>query len=532
MTWARRSWRWLTDHAASRWASVVVTLAALVVHTAQSVVWPVVEGRDYVTYMRVYAEMWRWESVIPWELLWRLPVAPAVLGPPLDIAGPAGARVFIALLFAATVLVWYRIGLRFGAAPAVLLAASLLLYPAFGALFHRYSSDAVTGVVFALFALALARAWERPSAWRFVVLGLSIVVLALTRPANQVLVLFFLVPLLLRAPLRVRVGWAAACIAAMLIPLGAWAAANSARYDDLALSRGGGAWLPFYRVYLTERIVDPSNGSASRELAAAVRRDLLVREPYRSYGITLDDVFRHPTTRYHEDLVSLSDRVWGWDSNYSVLRRAALEAISRHPGAFAEGLARSLLEQLTQWFPLLPPAVEPPEPAVKTIEVEGKTLPRPSEGGTIPAASVSYWLGRPDGAFDEEWTSPVDHHIVSTRPELLAQLDRMGRRVEDLRLPPAGDGSITGARWLNRASRLYPRSLLWLAVGIVGVCIRRPRRSGLAIAIAGAAMLVVVATLLAVPPVDEFVIPLFPAFALLGLVGLTGGRSDGRATAA
>ena len=43
--------------------------------------WPVAEGRDYVTYMRVYAEMWHWESVIPWELMWRMPVGAGVAGP-------------------------------------------------------------------------------------------------------------------------------------------------------------------------------------------------------------------------------------------------------------------------------------------------------------------------------------------------------------------------------------------------------------------------------------------------------------------
>ncbi len=525
----RLLWRWLLEHVGSTSGAVAAFCAALAVHAAESLVWPVAEGRDYVTYMRVYAEMWHWESVIPWELMWRMPLAPALLGPPLDVGGPTLARIAIAVAFAATIVVWLRVGLRFGPATALLLPAALLAYPAFGVLFHRYSSDAVTGLVFAGFALALARAYERPSPGRFVVLGAAIVAMALTRPANQVLLVFVLFPLVLRVPAGTRLRWAGLCAAVALVPLAAWAGLNGARHDDLALSRGGGAWLPFYRAYLTDDLIDPGNGSASKELADAVARDLLVREPYRSYGIDLETFFSAPTTRYHEDLVSLSDRVWGWDDRYSVLRRAALEGIRKRPGAFARGLASSFWTQLTQTFVFLPPAAVRHDTSGETVVVDGKPLPQPSEGGTIPSASVSYWLGRPDNAFDEVWTSPTEHHVVSTSPDLLDDLERMQRRVAELALPPSGDGSAWAARWLNRASRLYPPVLAWLVVGLVGLAVRRPRSSGLVLSIVLAASLILVATVLSVPPAPEFLMPLFPAFVLLGLVGLVGERPATRA---
>ena len=523
MTHARRAWGWLTARVGTMWGAVAVFCAALVVHAVESIVWPVLEGRDYVTYMRVYAEMWHWHSVIPWELMWRLPVAPALLGPPLDLGGPTLARVAIAVAFAVTVVLWLRVGLRFGPATALLLPSALLAYPAFGVLFHRYSSDAVTGLVFALFALAFARAYERPATGRFALLGVAVAVLALTRPANQVLVLFILFPLLLRSPLRSRARWAGVCALVALVPLVAWAGLNDARHDDLALSRGGGAWLPFYRVYLTDGLIDPGNGKASRKLADAVERDLLTREPYRSYGVDLETFFSEPTTRYHEDLVSLSDRVWGWDSRYDVLRRAALEGIRRHPGP-RPGVAELALQRAHADVRAGTAGRQPAETADETVDVRGQELPKPSEGGTIPAASVSYWLGRPDNAFDEVWTSPVDHHIVSTRPELLRDLHRMESRVEGLRLPPSGDGSASAARWLNRASRVYPHALVWLLVGLLGMLVRRPRDALLAISLAGAALLIILATIVSVPPVPEIQLSLFPAFALLGVVGLFGDR--------
>ena len=121
MTRTRRAWGWLTAHVGTGGAPWPSFCAALVVHAVESIVWPVLEGRDYVTYMRVYAEMWHWHSVIPWELMWRLPVAPALLGPPLDLGGPTLARLAIAVAFAVTVVIWLRVGLRFGPATALLL---------------------------------------------------------------------------------------------------------------------------------------------------------------------------------------------------------------------------------------------------------------------------------------------------------------------------------------------------------------------------------------------------------------------------
>jgi Dolichyl-phosphate-mannose-protein mannosyltransferase len=521
---AARLWRGIRPHVDTRKGSAVVALAALVSHTVETLVWPVVEGRDYVTYIRVYAEMWHWDSVIPWEMLWRMPVAPALLGIPLDLAGPWGARIAITVAYVLVVVAWFRIGMRFGPAVAAGVAAVLVVVPSFGLLFHRYSSDVVTAAIFSLLAIALVRAWERPGTRRFVVLGGAIAVMALTRPAHQVLVVLIVVPLVLAGTWRDKVRWIVACGVVALVPLGCWMLMNGARYDDRSLSRGGGAWLPFYRSYLTDRIIDPSNGPASHELANLVETKLLVREPYVSYGIDVKRFFAEPTTRYHEDLVGLSDRELGWNDRYALLRRAANEGIRRHPTTFASGLVKSFVRQLFDPFQLVPPGgrvEEDPGP----IAVNGSSLPRPSEGGSIPAASFSYWLSRPDNAFDEEWTSPTAHHVVSRRPELLAQLTALENRVGGLRLEPSHGGSPRIALWLNRSSRLLPPALLWILVGCSSLAIRRPQRSGLTLTLAGAALLVLGATLVSVPPVPEFAVPFYPAFVLFGLVGLLGVRS-------
>jgi hypothetical protein len=378
--------------------------------------------------------------------------------------------------------------------------------------------------MFALLALALTRAYGRPSTGRWVLVGVAVAATALTRPANQALVLIAVAPLVFPGPWRSRLTATAVCAVAACLPLVAWTFSNDVRYDDRALSRGGGAWLPFYRAYLTDGLIDPDNGPASRRLATLVARELVTREPYRSYGIGVDDVFGDPQTRYHEDLVSLSDRFLGWDTDYATLRDAAIEGIRRNPSAFAAGLARSFVSQLTEPLTLAPPANAPTPTPDAVVVVNGKVLPRPSEGQPIPAASRSYWLSRPDNGFDEVWTSPTEHHVVATRPELLRDLRRMERRVAGLRLPPGWSGWGDGARALNRVSEVYPSALVWLVVGLAAVLIRRPAGSSLALVLAAAALVIEAATLLSVPPVAEFGVPLFPAFVLLAACGLLGRR--------
>src|SRR5439155_3389067 len=127
--------------------------------------------------------------------------------------------------------------------------------------------------------------------------------------------------LLVPGALRQRARWAGAFLIAAILPLAAWAVLNGARFGDYTLARGGNAVIPFYRAYITDKIVSPNNGPASRKLAAAVREHLVTRNPYKAYGVTVGEVFRSGSFRIHEDFYLLSDHVFGWDSNYSVLRK-------------------------------------------------------------------------------------------------------------------------------------------------------------------------------------------------------------------
>ena len=123
---------------------------------------------------------------------------------------------------------------------------------------------------------------------------------------------------------------------------------NGVRFDTWALARGGNAIIPFYRAFITDHIVGPENGEASRRLAAAMQQHLLTRDPYRSYDVTLDELFASGSFRVHEDLYILSDQVFGWDSDYRVLRDAGVEGVRAHPGTYASGVLGTVWNELAK----------------------------------------------------------------------------------------------------------------------------------------------------------------------------------------
>ena len=505
-------------------------MAALAVYAVVSIALPLEAGRDLGRYLQAYAQLFEEHAIYPHVMLTRGPLAPLVAGAMLD-AGTAAVEVLSAALYAASVLTWWLVARRFGAVAGLLAAVALLCYPGYVLLFHRLSSDMLFAAAFALVALLVARATERPSAGRAAALGLGVATLILVRPVAQVLLVLALVPLLTAPAWRGRVAGASAFLVAALLPLLAWAGHNHARLDDFTVVRGGGASLPLFRAFVVDRIVEPENGSASRELAGAVQRDLLPNEPYRSYDVGLEEFFASGSFRMHEDLVALADRTWGWDDDYRQLGRVGREAVLAHPWSYARGVAADLRD-LVVW-PLYVGAGSD-DVAPGPTSVGGATpdpapapdLPVPSEGEPVPASRMPAYLSTPDQRISVVWTSPTDHSITFRDPADGARAAEIDRRVGELvgALPDRGARAELVDR-LNSASRWYPRPVLWLLLGLVTVILRRPRGAGTAFVLAGAALLVLLGTALAVYAVPDYAVPVVPAFIVLAAAGVLGRRS-------
>ena len=58
-----------------------------------------------------------------------------------------------------------------------------------------------------------------------------------------------------------------------------------------------------------------------------------------------------------EDVASLTDRAFGWDSDYAILRDAGVEAVRQHPRTYATGVARTVWRLLRTPAYVTPPSV-------------------------------------------------------------------------------------------------------------------------------------------------------------------------------
>lgn len=532
-----RALGWLEALASRPLGALLLFVVALADYAVQAIAWPLAGGRDLDEYLLAYVQMFDRHVLLPWALEFRTPLTPLVTGASLDVAGGSLVEPIAALLFALAVVAWAAAARYFGPRVALTVAIALLLYPGFGLMFHELASELVLGAAFAVWALLLTRAAFAPSVARFVLVGLGVAMLAFVRPGNAVLVVFALFPLLLSAPFRIRAGWAAALAASALLPLAGWAVVNGARFGDYTLARGGNAIIPFYRAFITDHIISPDNGDASRKLARAMQRHLLTREPYRSYDVTLDELFHRGSFRVHEDLYLLSDQVFGWKSAYSVQRDAGLEGVRAHPGTYTGGVARTLWNELAakSYFrdqsrgapPHGGASATPRQGSTTagTIVVRGVSLPRPTENQPIPGGQVA-WISRPDQSIRQVWTSPTRWHFAFARPGEKTRFDEIVRRQNALfdNLPHRTGNTALGLR-LNQLSRWFPRPIVWIVLGIIGIALRRPRLWPTLVALATAAFLVVLLNALGLFTDLHFSLPVAPAFVLLGLGGLLGERS-------
>jgi Glycosyltransferase family 87 len=495
----------------------IVFLVALGVWWLQALVIPLDGGRDLGTYLGAYIQLFQANPIDLGYVLGRTPGATLIVGGLLQFAGGALAEPVVSLLYAGSIVAWFVAARTFGVRVALLTAVMLLLYPGYGILFHELSSDSVFAAAFAGWSLLVIRVRRSPSARGWALVGAGVGALILVRPGNQVLLLLVVLPLLSRVGARVRVTWAAAFVIPALVLIGGWAVHNGIRYDNYTIARGGNATVPFFRAFVTDKIVRPDNGPQSRELARAVQRDLLPKEPYRSYGITLDDFFTKASPRMQVDLLALSDRLKGWHSNYSWLRDVGVEAVRTHPLRYTRGVLGSVsgMLRLGLYRDISPPttAAAAPNSGAGTAVAGG--LPTPTEGEPIPAAHEG-GVTTPDNSIYTVWTSPTEHHLVFVHPGAEQRYNALHARMDELAANlPHRAGNRTLALRLNQASRWFPPPIVWLVLGIATLAFRRLRGSAALWIPTLSGLLVILLAALGLPAETHYSVPVAPAFVVL-----------------
>ena len=281
-------------------------------------------------------------------MLFRTPVTPLFAGISLDALDGRPAEPLMALLYAGSIVYWAATARYFGAFVAIAVSAVLLAYQGYALMFHELSSEPVFAAAFAGWALLVAQGSVAPSVGRFAGVGRGIASWRSFAQVTRCCSRSWPSPSSCPEPGGSAPRWSAAIALAGVLPLVGWSVHNGVRFDSWGLARGGNAVIPFYRAFITDHIIGPENGEASRRLAAAMQSDLLTREPYRSYGVTLDELFSKGSFRVHEDLYLLSDQVFGWDDDYAVLRRAGIEGVRAHPGTYASGVLRTVWDELAR----------------------------------------------------------------------------------------------------------------------------------------------------------------------------------------
>jgi len=383
---------------------------------------------------------------------------------------------------------------------------------------------------FALLALALARAWTSPTARAFAIAGLVAGLCVLTRPSGIVVVpVVAACSLLVPGRMRVRLGRAAAFALATGLVLVSLATVNAVRYDRFAVAATVFP-SPLYRLFVHDHLVDRDNGPASAELGQAID-GLVALEPYRSYGITAERVFREGTNFMSWDVDWLARREWG-DEAGGRLRAVLWETVREHPRAATREAWETLLFYLRSGYRHPASSTSTPErdePNRTFVTVGGRALRAPHGTELIPLPHVIYgWASDPSGGYVYDWDDPSNPALRFTDPA------KQSRYAEDLaRLAsyddelPARDGSRWLAARLNGfVANVMPASLFWLLVGVVALVLRRPAHAGFFVALLLAGLSIDLLHAISMPRLEEYGLPSAPLILVFALGALLARRED------
>jgi hypothetical protein len=239
------------------------------------------------------------------------------------------------------------------------------------------------------------------------------------------------------------------------------------------------------------------------------------------------------------DLVGLSDRVWGWKSNYRHLQEAAVEGIARHPLAYIKGVTITILHVMF-WHQTQAASEMALVQSVLPLGVpNGRGLPEPFEHGMLPFSRLWWLASSPDNRVEYDWPYFFAHgSLIIKNPLLQSRLETAIRRVNKLLTGvPSRNGSPRVALWLNKLINVYPPAGFLLLIGAVGIGflqnrkaqrpppspgLQRSRENCTLAFVTCLGCFVLLITYLGIFDIFEFRIAFTPLFVLLGTVGLGG----------
>lgn len=492
----------------------VLFAAAALIYLVQARAWPLQPGRDFLRFLNYYVEMWRGNPVNHMLMAYRTPIVPLYVGLVNAVGGPILLEVTQGVLFCLSVVFTFAIGCHWDRRIGYVGAAALAFYPPYGGLYHRVDSAAVFACAFLGWVTFVFATYRSSKIEIYFWHGVAVFLLILVRPSSQVLLAFSVVPLVSsHLPIRRRLVCAGVFLATTMAFTLLWSTHNYVRYDSFAVSRGRNAILPFYRLFVLNAAIQPGNGPASQELAEAVREDLLVKEPYRSLQVDETAFYSSKDAKAFGDLMALSDRWWGWETNYRHLRLVAMEALTKSTKSrdiYVKSIAHDLLQVFLRNEPILP--------AVTRQQFAGDNYGRlrdqlnevgvpaapPGRKKTIPY-SYMHWIS----------SSPAGTPIP---PERLTRL-RKEIRALGLDVPPR-DGDPKAAAALANLAKAYPPMITWILVGLLGAVFRPHSGRRVLLVLLSLSLLIVFLSTVCFGVKCQYRAPFDPLFILVGVAGV------------
>jgi len=496
----------------NKWDLSVILLASILMYYIQSLGWPLKPGRDFGAYVNYYVDMWSSEPYYKFLMASAVkPPVPLFIGAFYRIGGPVLLEIAVALLFSVSILSIYYIGSTWNRQVALISSIAVILYPGYAGIYHELATECFSACGFILWAAFVCYSSKHPSIRNFALHAFFLFLLLMIRQANLILLVFAVFPFLLpNLKLRDKIIRCAIILSLSIAFQMLWSTYNYVRYDVFTIARSNRA-TTLFRSYCIDRIVKPENGPASAKLADAVKNELLNKEPYKSYGIDLDLVFSTPpeykNSRIFLDIISLSDRVWGWESNYEVLGQAAKEAIFSYPTIYLKNVMFDIIKVFSGSYesPVhrrfdykLKESKQPPK-------LNERGLPVPTESQIIPNSYINTVSTTKEGMIIEEKKIQFENKKKA-----------MGLDIIEL---PNRDGISDIATGMNYLTRLFPKMDACIILGVILLGFGMPGKKIIEkrtfLFLSGIGIIVVVLSIALAQAVIHYRIPFDPIFIIL-----------------
>lgn len=422
----------------------VVALISFVFFWVAAWAWPFGPGRDALGYIAYYFDFNSAHPYDPFFMMLRTPLPSFFFVPALIQFGTAFVEWIMCAIYVAAMVACFKVGMLWSRKLAYIFWIGVLFQFGYSSMYHVLSSDPLSTLLSTFFFAIIFLNADRWAMGSFFLAGVLAGLNFLSRPSNQLFIVFAILPFLVtKLSLRRRAALAFVFIAGMAPSLLGWAYINKQKRGTFTISRATHLLNPIWRVWIVDQTISPDNGPKSRLLAEKLERSVLLKPEHK--GVTAKQYMA--ASNYHEkinELAEMIDREWGPSNNYKVLRDVAVEAIQRNPGKYFLGVLSNYIQTLTLNYkhpvPLVGGAsVFTNKKRVAYIGGDGKDHFDPIDQVDLSATKNS---------------DVYEQMLKSRHPSI-----HRAYLIQNIQLP-ARSGSVFLGRILNLVAQVYPPALL------------------------------------------------------------------------